>query len=152
MLVYDSSRGVFVFSCCSKQSDRYITSAAVFPCERATGPSQSPRTVLSLERLARFWQASACSVLVIVLGRAPVSTLFVAFMLFIFNAFAVRKNGTIWRYFEKCELAGEVEFLCFSGVCCLLFSAKSLFNLPSFCEGSRTIKLDAFGRRNIIFA
>lgn len=72
-----------------------ITGAAVFPCKRPMGPSQSPRTGPGLERLARFSQASTYSVLVIVLGRAPISTLFVAFMLFIFSAFAVRKNGAI---------------------------------------------------------
>lgn len=71
------------------------TSAAVFPCKRPMGPSRSPRTGVGLEGLARFSQASACSVLVIVLGQAPISTLLVAFMLFIFSAFAVRKNGAI---------------------------------------------------------
>lgn len=116
MLLYDSGGGAFVFSCCLKQPDRYITGAAVFPCRKSTGPSQSPCTGLDLERLAHFWQASACSVLMIVFGQAPISTLFVAFMLFIFTAFAVRENGAIWRHLEKCELAGWIKFLCFSVV------------------------------------
>lgn len=117
----------------------YITGVAVFCCRKLTGPSQSPCTGLNLERLAHFWQASACSVLMIVFGQAPISTLFVAFMLFIFTAFAVRKNGAIWRYLEKCELAGWIKFLYFSVLFCLLFFIESMFSLISFCEGCQTI-------------
>lgn len=117
MLVYDSSGGLLVFSCYSEQSDRYITGAAVFPCERLTGPPQSPCTGLGLESLARFWQASTCSVPMIVLGWAPTSTLFVAFVLFIFSAFAVRKNGAIeytWRnvsWLDKLRFSASVWYV-----------------------------------------